>query len=294
MIQCLHCGAEASNGLALCEISQRFAHDCLEYLSTYFRNLSRQRRPGRPNGSIGGVSGGLNEGGSASVVAALGRAENDISTWARVLADDRGVELPEADTEAEMFTALCTMMATLLTTISTLEWAGQFVRDVAKHERILRDITETTIPGWYAGTCRQVTGKTMEGDDVTCDTATFVIPGLTWVRCLGCGTTTAARDHLEVVLEEARDWVARPMRIAEAVVALVDTEQSTIKLHKRISKWAERGPDAGGVRAVRRIDRDGDEVGPKKVRLGDVIDRLRSEGATRLSDAPTDKQPVAS
>ena len=58
----------------------------------------------------------------------------------------------------------------------------------------------------------------------------------------------------------------------------LDTEQSVPKLHKRISKWGEREQ----VEVLRMRDADGDEVGPKRFRLGDVLDLLFAEGATRL------------
>ena len=97
------------------------------------------------------------------------------------------------------------------------------------------------------------------------------IPGITWVTCGGCGATTYARDHLEVVLDEARDWVARPKALAEAVVALVDTEQSVPRMLERIKKWSQREPLLPTFRA---LDAEGDEVGPKRHRLGDVLDRI--------------------
>jgi hypothetical protein len=46
MIDCKHCGATTSNGLALCELSQMAAAKSLEFLPVYFRNLARWR-PGR-------------------------------------------------------------------------------------------------------------------------------------------------------------------------------------------------------------------------------------------------------
>jgi hypothetical protein len=67
------------------------------------------------------------------------------------------------------------------------------------------------------------------------------------------------------------------MRMAEALVALIDTEQSVPRLHKRISKWGEREQ----IDTVRRTDADGDAIGPKRYRLGQVLDRLLAEGATR-------------
>lgn len=288
---CLHCQAETTNGLVLCDLSIRRASDCLEQLPIYFRNLARQRRPGRPNGSLGS-GGNWNEGGSASVIAALGRVENDISTSARLLADDRGIDLPEADTEVEAFTAACALLAQHLTSIATLDWAGAFVKEVERHERTLRAVTEESIPGWYAGLCRQSTGRDMEGNEHTCGTPTYVIPGDTWLTCRGCGATTFARDHVDIVLEEARDWIAQPMRLAEAIVKLVDTEQSVSRLHKRISKWGERKqiqpirksrPDyVYDLEASATVLRDV-EYGPKRYRLGDVLDRLTSEGETRTN-----------
>lgn len=290
MIHCLHCGAETSNGLALCELCRRYAEDCLASLPVYFRNLSRQRRPGRPNGSLGGGGGYSDEDSTPSPAPALGRAANDIDTWSRLLADDRGIDLPDGTTEAETFTALCALLAERITSVATLEWAGQFVRDLTRHDRALRALTDTLVPGWYAGGCKR------------CGAANYVVPGLAWVTCGGCGVSTFARDHLETVLDEAREWVARPKPIAEAVVALIDTEQSVERLHKRISKWGETRTvkrkvklEDGRTEVVkvtippritsqRRRDGEGDEVGPKRYRLGDVLDLLLSTGPTRVGD----------
>ena len=77
-----------------------------------------------------------------------------------------------------------------------------------------------------------------------------------------------SHDHLETVLDEARTWVARPKALAEAIVALVDGEQSVVRLLERIKKWAQRGK----LTAYRKTDEDGDEVGPKRYALGEVLD----------------------
>ena len=98
------------------------------------------------------------------------------------------------------------------------------------------------------------------------------------VTCGSCGTTTYAKDHLEVILEEARDWTARPKDIAGAIVALVDGEQSVPRLYDRIRKWES----LGWVESSRRVDAEGDPRGPKLYRLGDVLDLARGQ-----ADAPT-------
>lgn len=265
MIRCQHCGAETSNGLALCDLCRRRGADCLGELPIHFRNLARWRRPGRPNGSLGAANQWLlrrGESDVAHVAAALERTSNDLTTWARALADDRDIDLPdsdaEADTEADAVTALCSMLAEYLTSIATLEWAGQFLRDIDRHERALSALTDAYVPGWYAGACRR------------CGCGTYVVPGITWLTCGGCGATTFARDHLAAVLDEARGWTAPPKRIAEALVALLDAEDSVPRLHDRIRKWESLGL----ITSVRRLDADGDPVGPKRYQLGDVLDRL--------------------
>lgn len=271
---CLHCGAETSNGLVLCDLSQTLAARVLDLLPVYFRNLARWR-PGRAGsrpvpGSRVLWDGETRDGGNSDRISrALDEAGTAIASWAVCVRDDRGPVLPDvAEDEAQNVAALCRYLANHLTSIGTLEWAGEFVRQISEHEDRLRMLTETAAPGWYAGGCKR------------CESGTYVVPGLTWVKCQGCGVTTYARDHLETVLEEARDWVARPKALAEAVVALVDTEQSTVRLYERIKKWSQREK----LHGYRSVDEDGDEVGPKRFRLGDVLDLVQREGQTRTDD----------
>lgn len=273
-MNCYHCGAETSNGLALCSLCRGKAEADLHYLPIYFNNLARWR-PGRAGsrpvpGSRALFDGTVRDGAGDRIWRALDEAGNDLTTWARTLADDRGLEMPTVgDNEAEQASALCDWLREHLTSIATLEWCGEFMRVIGHHEKRLRELTEAVMPGWYAGACR------------VCEMPTHVVPGFTWVTCTGCGTTTYARDHLDAVLTEARDWVARPMRLAEAIVALVDTEQSVRRLHDRIRQWQARGR----IPAIRdtRVNDFGEEIeaGPRRYRLGDVLDLLSTEGETR-------------
>lgn len=292
MIRCLHCkSAETSNGLALCSLCMRKAAVDAEFISVYFRNLARWR-PGRAGsrpvpGSRVLYDGELRGSGTGDRISdRLDEAANTLTTWARALVDDRphlarlhdrlfDARFEERIDEAQMVAWLCRGFERYLISIATLDWCGEFVRDLDRHEATLRALTENLVPGWYAGACaRRVS---MES---TCGAPTYVVPGLTWVTCGRCGATTYARDHLEIILKEARGWVARPMRLAEAVVALIDTEQSVPRLHKRISKWGERER----IEPLRRLDADGDPVGPKRYRFGEVLDVLLAEGATRLGE----------
>lgn len=298
MSNCQHCGAANSNGLELCELCQRYAESTLQYLPVYFRNLARQRRPGRPNGTLGSgawlIQRGEQDG--SHVTPALGRAITTISTYALHLAESRGLELHPGDDETTTMTTFCGLLEEHLTHIATRPWAGEFVRDLARHEKTLRLITETTVPGWYAGACRHITGRDMEGNVYHCEAPTYVVPGLTWVTCRGCGTTTAARDHLETVLDEARTWVARPKRIAEALVALLDSEQSVPRLYERIRKWEQRQKLEPLRHTAREhaYDANAERVvvvevptGYARYRLGDVLDLVLATRTTTNSDENT-------
>lgn len=267
---CQSCTATTDNGLALCEQCRIAASVVLEFLPVYFRNLARWR-PGKAGSRQ--VPSSREPVGPAiaspdRVSRTLDQVGSEVVTWARCLHDDRGIELPEGVGEVEDIAALSRVFAENLTSIATTPWAGEWLDAMREAERRLRVLTETVVPGWYAGACRQ------------CQASTFVVPGLTWVTCGTCGVTTYARDHLEVIIDEARGWVARPKALAEAIVALVDTEMSVPRLYDRIRQWEVREK----LEAVRRLDEDGDPVGPKRYRLGEVLDVLHREGATRTSE----------
>lgn len=277
-MKCLHCTAETTNGLALCERCRAAASVYLEFFPVYFRNLARWR-PGRSG--VREVPGSREPQGpslasSDRVMRALDEAGNALVAWAKALSEDRGITPPSAEGEIEQAVVLCRWLNEHLTSIATLEWCGEFMRTdhregeefdgIGYHEAKLRSLTEKIIPGWYAGACGR------------CSVSTYVVPGLTWVTCGGCGVTTYARDHLDTILAEARGWVARPMRLSEAAVALIDTELSVPRLYERIKKWEQRGKVAG----LRKVDDDGDAVGPKRYLFGDVLDLLSNEGETRI------------
>lgn len=279
MIRCLHCGAETDNGLALCAMCQHYATTILEYLPVYFRNMSRWR-PGKAGsrrvpGSRGLWDGEVVGGGGDRVTRALDEVGNALGTWARTLADDRphmADALTPDGADAEVVAALCETFGRHVTSIATTDWCGAWLTELANLEARLRRLTEQVAPGWYAGGCK------------TCEVGTYVIPGLTWVTCSSCGTTTHAADHVEVILSEARGWVARPKALAGVVVALVATEQSVERLDERIRYWSR----VGWLQPVRHVDEDGDAVGPKRYRLGDVLDL-----ALGAADAPTRPKRVA-
>jgi hypothetical protein len=306
VITCQHCGAETSNGLALCELCQRKAATVFEFLPIYFRNLARWR-PGRAGsrpvpGSRVLYDGHEQGAGTGDRISdTLDETANALITWAGVLVEERPHLARLLDrlntsrhaqtiTEAEAIAWLCVGFEKYLTSISTTDWCGEFVRDLDQHEQRLRALTEAFVPGWYAGGCRQLVGFDDQGAAVRCDSGTYVVPGLTWVTCAACGTTTYARDHLERIRDEASAWVAPPKRLAEAIVALVDTEQSVPNLYDRIRQWASRDRLTPVVHMARGYVWDDDaermvvgdvQVGRARYRLGDVLDVLHKDTTAR-------------
>ena len=270
---CKSCHATTSNGLALCELCQMRLAKNLEFLPVTFANLSRWR-PGRAGSrSVPGSREPRRPGDrSTKIERTLDEAGASITGWARMLVDDRPTAiLPSSNDETASVRVACWFLTEHLTTIATLPWCGEIVRDTSVYHDRLFKLTADAVPGWYAGRCR------------VCEADTYVIPGLTWLTCQQCGATSYAGDHLDKILEEARVWLARPKHIAEALVALMDVEQSVPRLYARIRQWASSG-DITGVREVRReyvCDPETEAVvladvehGYARYTLGEVHDRL--------------------
>lgn len=318
--QCDHCGAETSHGLALCTGCQSMFLMLVEQIPIHFRNLSRWRPSiatsdrkrtksedlvkvmarihetgeidglGRPAGFRAAVT-------DDRIPRLLDEAHADLTGWALSLADDR----PELARVIDRILAmdaepcvrlLCALLTKRVMTLTTLPWVRDLVHGVmAMHHRLEAE-TMRSVPGWYAGACKR------------CGTDTRVVPGLTYTTCQTCGMTTAARDHLEVILDEARGWVARPKALAEALVALVDTEQSVPRLYERIKRWGQ--PDRQKITPVvvmRRahvFDLEAETIvvgeepaGHARYRFGEVYDVLMTAGATRATTSRTTSAPRA-
>lgn len=298
-LSCFSCGAKVTNGLALCDLCQMKAKRIAEYLPIHYRNLARWR-PGRAGarpvpGSRVLYDGTVRGTGTGDKISdALDETYNMLGTRARELSDDRpyvgrlldrlsNAREAEAITEAEAVEWLCRGIVRFLTSISTLDWCGDLVMDLDQAEGRLSNLSQRYVPGWYAGGCQQLAGIDEEGDVFRCGADLYVMPGLTWITCGTCGATSHAPDHIETVLHEARGWVARPKQIAEAVVALVYTEESVPKLYTRIRQWAFNGQiepihhtarGYGWDEASKRMIVVDEDSGRARYRMGEVLDRV--------------------
>jgi hypothetical protein len=274
-VTCDHCRADTTNGLALCAACIAWFLINTEFVPVYFRNLSRWRPssasgvrsvPGSREPRLPGVAG------TDRIGRALDETYGDLMALVRKVAASRpqhaAVVARIATFEEERTVRLsCALLTKHVDSFTTLPWVSELLVGISGVEQRLREETERAIPGWYAGACQ------------LCGIDTHVVPGLTWVTCQGCGATTYARDHLEVILKEAAHWIATPAQLSGALVALLDGEVSVFKLRKRITAWGNREK----IEVHRNLDDDGDPVGPKRYRLGEVLSMLDAEAPGALA-----------
>lgn len=291
---CLHCGAEVTNGLALCATCRQTLRVGLVNVAAYHADVLRIQ-PGQrvkvrsayrstPPPAVRAPYDPI-----SNVAAAV---DNMLSTWCRALTDDR----PGIGHAPLGAVRQCAWLEGHLRSIATLEWAGELLRDVTASERRLQRILDRSDTGWYAGICGAVLEDERAHDGTTCmcachnghdcpcdipggcgsevamiaavvcERGLYATPGHGWIRCPECGTTYDAASRRDTMMAEAREELAPVSVIARIVVGLVDTEQSVERLTNRIDQWVSRGQlhDLG----VRVLDGR-----PRRVyRIGDVFD----------------------
>lgn len=297
-MNCDACGATVDNGLGLCQLCQTQVRLIADVLPTYYRNLARWQ-PGRagsrpvPGSRVLYLGETTTDGTGDRISDRLDDTLTTLHGLAKTAVTHRPYlgrlynRLTAARTEdriddTQVVAWLCRGLNRHLDSLATLDWCGQLATGLAYHEEVLRELTEELVPGWYAGACRH------------CQAPTHVVPGLTWVTCLGCGARTHAPDHLDILLTEARGWVAAPKQLADTLVAFLGSEQSSTRLYDRIRQWAARDR----ITAVRQVRRDyvydetqarfvpaDVETGAARYRLGDVLDLMNKTPNDRKAKA---------
>lgn len=301
------CDAETANGLALCKRCRTTASVALENVATYHadlfslggqHDLEKRRATGVTDPTGTAASREDTERDPADLAAAETKAQ--LVGWTIALQSDR----PGLDTPRDTVLAISRFLAKHLASIATLEWAGEFLRELLVLERRLRTIVERGKGRWYAGICSAVLEPERPHDQSSCTCAChlgaddcdveggscgpeyaviaavlcqhdlYAIPGTSYVRCPICRTSHSVTARRSILLEEARETVLPLGTIAQVCVSLLDGEPSVERLYKRISKWTERGQlEDYGVRVLTGK--------PQRVyRLGDVLDTLIGEVST--------------
>lgn len=290
---CQHCG-RAVSGVTLCAVCTQTLRVCLTSLPAYFADVSRLKPPARVHGK-GTADPTGNAATSAArdrVSEALDNAESTVTRWAKLFAAARpAILLPAAATdtteraEAAEVRRLCGWLEQHLNAIITLTWAGELlhgrrhpdgrwdISSLTHYEHVLQRIIDNADTGWSLGECGAEVGHDPDGEPVRCVRPLYAVPTLRYVRCPECGATWDVPERREWTIAQARDHVGTVREIARAVVGLIDTESSVERLAARIDQWVTRG----------RLHRQ--SFTAKTYRVGDVMDLIREDHATRTEKA---------
>jgi len=185
-------------------------------------------------------------------LAAVQRASevaNTVSTWARHVAETRGLEV-----DGPGLGEVAGWLAGHVEWLSHQPEAPEAHRDLTEAAGQLRRLVDGPTPRWYAGPC----GAALDAGP--CETDLYASPGARTVRCPGCGAQHDAADRKEWLLDVARNHLAHAELIARAVTALGRECTSSM-----IRNYADRG---------RLVAHGTMASGSPAYRVGDVLDLL--------------------
>ena len=294
---CHMCPARTTDGLALCARCIKTLHHALTNISANYADLDRagtgavRRRGTGVSDPTGATASGIR---MDPISAADLDATNTLTTWARVLSDDR----PQAGPPPRTVPELATWLSDHLRSIVTLSWAAEMTRDLLGVERLLKDVAEKIHAGNYLGICGHVLQPETVHDArscgcschlteppfgcdvpggchpdepvvpaVTCTAVLYGFGGSGTVTCPECGTAYDAPARRRQLVRAAEDELLPVAGIAR-LAAVFSGEANVGRVEERINKWAQRGKVE--VADVRTIDGR-----PRKVyRVGDVLDLL--------------------
>lgn len=268
-LTCQKCTA-ATNGVVLCSRCQHTARRALFNVAAYHADLftlpaqsfgvRRANRVADPTGSAVSLASGTDP-----IEDAADSTKTMLTGWLRRVVDTKpSAFMPNQDT----VDVLAKVLTQQLPHIATLDWAGQFVRELLALELRLRRIVEANKGRWYAGVCGTITDPET---GAYCTRVLYADPDEDFVRCPVCRTTWPVKDRRQILLEQARDVETNIAVIARAALALLDGEPSAARLEARIQKWADRG------KLERRGHVDLDGHVRKVYRVGDVLDLLLTD-----------------
>lgn len=301
---CQHCTAETSNGLVLCSRCRRTLGTALTNTAAYYDDLARVpvragvRRRSNTAADPTGIS-------AAAIIRdpiaeADDQATNVLTSWARILVDDR----PQVGPPPRTVPDLAPWLGEHTTTIATLAWAGDYLQEMLRIERLLRKVASRADTGSYVGVCGRTVTETRRHDETSCwcachlEAAECDVPGgcggefgdiaeeicteplyapthARLVRCR-CGASWDVRARRQQLVRQAEDELA-PVAAIAYLAAVFTGEVSVGKLESRIRQWVQRNK----LTAVTTKVIDGR---PKKVyRVGDVLDLLARDTPRRRS-----------
>ncbi|MFT4081173.1 MAG: hypothetical protein QM638_01175 [Nocardioides sp.] len=291
-LTCLHCGASTTNGLVLCQRHLHALSEALTNLAAYYadtESLKPMRHSVRVRRAPASQVPSLGAGGDGwgRVDAAMYDAENTLTTWCRTLADDRGLTPPCIDLRdlPSSVRRLASWLESYATTVATLGWAAECLRDLRRTAHALRRVLDDADTGHFIGRCGAEVGRQdgQDGQVLTCPRGLYALEGESWKTCPECGHSHDVAARRAALKQATADELAPLRVVARAVVLLVPGEPSVERMIQRIKKWVQREQlDDYGLRHY--DDGSGpDPVARKHYRIGDVLALVERD--TRRIDA---------
>lgn len=179
---------------------------------------------------------------------------NTLTTWARHVAENRGLEIAATRT-----------VAVAVWLVHHVDWlrvrpeAAEAFDELHNAARLLQHTVDSHVERWYAGRC----GAEILDDDgllAYCDHDLYAAAGAQWVTCRECGASFTAEDRKAQLLEQVTDHLSIAETIARALSAWGWSVTSS-----QIRGYAHRG---------RLIPHGHDPKARPLYRIGDVVDLL--------------------
>lgn len=239
---CMWCTAETSNGLALCQRCQTTLSVSLVNVAAYFADVDRIR-PGqrvKVRSAYRSAPPPAVEPAPDRIAEALDHVATIVFGWCQNLEDDRPGVTPELPTLTER---RCGWLEGCVTSIATLPWAADCLREIRDCERMLKTILDRSDTGRYVGVCGNEIGRSeLDGEvvSVSCPRHLYLPPTTDWVTCPECGRSWNGKERQAAMVAMARDELAPIRVIASVIVQLVEEESSVERLTRRIEQWVQR------------------------------------------------------
>lgn len=248
MNECVICPKPVADAGAVC-------HPCSEKLATELRwlasnaaeletTIARQSRIGE---SSGRPSAETRLPIDWEAVIADDSIRNTLTTWARVVIDERGCPPP-----ADSLPDLAGFLADQVSWLRHREYADQVWDELGYACLILKQAVDSPAERQYLGRCLT------RVEDGECEQDIYVHPGASYVTCRECGAQFDVQARRQWLLKRARNTLAPATQIASTLSMLLARRIAP----GTVRSWATRG---------RLIPRGRDRSGDRLYRLGDAI-----------------------
>jgi hypothetical protein len=280
---CLYCTAETSNGLALCDRCQNTLRTSFVNVAAYYGDVDNIQ-PGqrvKVRSAYQSTPPPEVKPGADRISETLDHTAVIIIGWARNLADDR----PMAGEMPTTLVRVCGWLESYVTSIATLEWAGECLREVMDCERRLRHILDKADTGQFAGVCANEVGREdVDGESVPvlCERGLYSTKSSRWVTCPECGRCWDAKQRRAIMRAQAEDRVA-PVRVLAKIVVGMTDEVSEEKLIRSIENWVARPAESPKLKSAGTRYLDGRLR--TVYRVGDVLALMPEKDKTTTAEA---------